>query len=69
MAPLIESFPPSRLQHHIQYTANGRPRKPPMELKDCALKELIQYECDLRGPKNNPRSRVVCEPVLRLFRR
>lgn len=40
-----------------------------MDLKKCELKELIQYECELDGPKQDPRSKVVCEPVLRLFRR
>lgn len=70
MAPLVETFHPSRLQQHLQYTAEGKLRKTPVDLKkDCELKELIQYECDLRGPKESPRSKVVCEPVLRLFRR
>ncbi|KAK5120675.1 hypothetical protein LTR85_006033 [Meristemomyces frigidus] len=68
MAPLVEAFHPARLQQHVQYHLNGKARKPPVDLKQCKLKELIQYECDLRGPKENPRSRVVCEPLLRLFR-
>ncbi|KAK4539639.1 hypothetical protein LTR36_010465 [Oleoguttula mirabilis] len=68
MAPLVEAFHPARLQQHVQYHPNGKARKPPVDLKQCELKELIQYECDLRGPKENPRSRVVCEPLLRLFR-
>jgi len=68
MAPPVETFHPSRLQQHVQYQANGKVCKTPVDLKQCALKELIQYECDLNGPKQDPRSKVVCEPVLRLFR-
>lgn len=68
MAPMVETFPPARLQQHAQYLPNGKARKPSVELKDCELKELIQYECELRGPRESPRSKIVCEPVLRLFR-
>ncbi|KAK4897131.1 hypothetical protein LTR27_005024 [Elasticomyces elasticus] len=69
MAPLVETFHPARLQQHIQYQADGKVRKPPVDLKQCALKELIQYECDLRGPLDDPKSKVVCDPVLKLFRK
>lgn len=69
MAPLVEAFPPSRLEQHIQYTPSGRRRKPPINLKDCELKEMVQYFCDLDGPNEDPRSKVVCEPVLRMFRK
>jgi hypothetical protein len=69
MAPMVESFPASQLESRIQYVPNGRRRKPPVDLKDCELKELLQYHCDLNGPPNDPRSRVVCEPILRLFRK
>ncbi|TKA38361.1 hypothetical protein B0A54_10652 [Friedmanniomyces endolithicus] len=68
MAPPIETFHPARLQQQIQHHANGKLRKPLVDLKQCDLKELLQYECDLRGPKEDPRSKIVCEPVLRLFR-
>ncbi len=68
MAPPIETFHPARLQQQVQHYANGKVRKPPVDLKQCELKELLQYECDLRGPKEDPRSKIVCEPVLRLFR-
>lgn len=68
MAPIVEAFPPSRLQQHVQYKPDGKAQKPPVDLKQCELKEMIQYECELRGPKKDPRSKVVCEPLLRLFR-
>lgn len=69
MAPLVESFPASQLASRIQYVPNGKRRKPPVDLKDCELKELLQYHCDLNGPKNDPKSVVECEPVMRLFRK
>lgn len=69
MAPLVESFPASQLASRIQYVPNGQRRKPPVDLKDCELKELLQYHCDLNGPKSDPRSSVECEPILRLFRK
>jgi len=65
---MVEAFPPSRLQQHVQYKYNGKAQKPPVDLQKCKLKELIQYECELSGPRNDPNSKVVCEPVLRLFR-
>ena len=69
MAPVVESFPASQLASRIQYVPNGKRRKPPVDLKDCELKELLQYHCDLNGPRNDPKSAVECEPVLRLFRK
>nr|POF01317.1 hypothetical protein CFP56_21265 [Quercus suber] len=68
MAPHVEVFDASRLDHAIQYKPNGRRHRPNIDLKACALKELLQYECDLNGPRHDPRTKVVCEPVLRLFR-
>jgi hypothetical protein len=69
MAPLVEAFPPSQLEERIQTKLNGKVQKPPIELKQCQLKEMMQYMCDLDGPKNDPQSRVVCEPILRTFRK
>lgn len=69
MAPLTGTFHPSDLQDRVQYVANGKRRKPGVDLKTCELRQLLQYSCDLRGPKMNPKSKVVCEPVLRLFRK
>lgn len=69
MAPLTEAFHPSDLQNRVQYVPNGKRRKRGVDLKKCELKELLQYSCDLKGPKNDPKSYVVCEPVLRLFRK
>ncbi|KAF2857471.1 hypothetical protein K470DRAFT_260768 [Piedraia hortae CBS 480.64] len=38
------------------------------KLLNCPLKQLVQYECDLRGPREDPKSKVYCEPVIRFFR-
>lgn len=69
MAPLVESFPTSQLETRAQYVPNGKRRKPPVDLKDCELKELIQYKCDLNGPPEDPKSKVTCEGIQRLFRK
>lgn len=70
MAPLTEAFPPWKLESKINITADGKARKPAIRnLKDCALKELLQYDCELRGPRGDPKTGVVCKPIVRLFRR
>lgn len=69
MAPIIEAFPPWQLGQRVNLTTAGKTRKDPVDLEKCALKELVQYECQLKGPKENPRSVVVCAPIVRLFRR
>jgi hypothetical protein len=69
MAPMIEAFHATELAERVKYKPDGQFHKPRVDLKDCALKELIQYDCQLQGPKNSPSSKVVCEPVLRLFRK
>ncbi|KAH9836028.1 putative mitochondrial export protein Som1 [Teratosphaeria destructans] len=68
MAPLVETVPLSQLEKRLQYQPDGKRRKEPVNLKDCALKELIQFECDIVGPRRDPRSKVVCQPILRFFR-
>ena len=69
MAPLVECFPTSQIETRAQYVANGKRRKPPVDLKDCELKELIQYKCDLNGPYSDPKSKISCEGIQRLFRK
>lgn len=70
MAPLVETFPPEELSARINKLPNGKTRKPAVAdlAKECKLKELLQYNCDLNGPKEDPKSKIVCDPVLRLFR-
>lgn len=70
MPPLVEAFDSSELSERVNQLPSGKARKPQIkDLKECALKEMIQYNCELNGPKQDPASKVVCEPVLRLFRK
>lgn len=68
MAPLVEAFHPSQLQSRVQSKPDGKKRKSTVDLKQCELRELIQYACDTRGDPHARDSRVFCDPVLRLFR-
>jgi hypothetical protein len=69
MAPLVEAFAASTLQSHINTLPNGKARKPPVDLEKCELKEMKQYFCDLDGPREDPRSKIVCEEFVRSFRK
>jgi inner membrane protease subunit SOM1 len=70
MPPLVEVFGSSELAQRVNHLPNGKARKPPVEnLKKCELREMFQYNCDLDGPKEDPASKIVCSPVLRLFRK
>lgn len=69
MAPPVEAFPAWQLPARVQYGPDGKRRKQAVDLRECQLKEMVQYACELRGTKNNPRSKVVCEPIVRLFRK
>ncbi|KAG8624941.1 hypothetical protein KVT40_006692 [Elsinoe batatas] len=68
MPPPVEAFPAWQLPARVQYTPDGKKRKGTVDLRECKLKEMVQYACDLKGPRSNPRSMVVCEPIVRLFR-
>lgn len=69
MPPLVEVFPASDLAPRVNDLASGKKRKPAVaDLKHCELKEMIQYNCNLNGPREDATSKVVCQPVLRLFR-
>jgi len=68
MAPPIEEFLPAQLEQKLQYTTNGKLRKSPVELKKCKLMEMVQYMCEVSN-RNDPNAVVVCQPVVRLFRR
>ncbi|KAF2840249.1 hypothetical protein M501DRAFT_1002564 [Patellaria atrata CBS 101060] len=69
MAPPLEPFPSSDLPKKLPYSATGKYLKPqPGPLSECKLLELVQYNCDL-AEKDNPNAVVICEAVVRLFRR
>lgn len=69
MAPLVEAFHPSQLGNRVQIKNDGKRQRPPIDLKKCELKEMIQYHCELDGPQENPKTKVVCDPILRSFRK
>lgn len=69
MAPPVASFEAQDLDKYLQILPNGQRRKPQADLQKCELKEMLQYNCDLGGPRSSATSRIVCEAVLRLFRR
>jgi hypothetical protein len=66
MTPPIEVFPASQLPYRVMVTVDGKRRKGPTIdlLRDCELKEISQYKC-----YPDQRNRVVCEEVVRLFRK
>lgn len=67
MSPPTELFPASELEWRIQGLPNGRRRKgTKLDLKECELMELVQYDCVLGAKRNSP---VRCFPVERLFRK
>lgn len=69
MAPPYTLFPTDELPDHIQtIQKNGkkRRRKDPIDLKQCELMQMMQYDCQAR---KTPKPHVVCYEYLRLFRR
>lgn len=70
MAPELESFHCSELLEHIHTLPNGKRRKgPAINLNDCELMELVQYECRLKGKPKSAESVIQCFPLTKLFRR
>jgi hypothetical protein len=70
MTPPLPILSLSELESQINVLPNGKARKPPIKLSDCALKELVQYKCNLSVPKDGSKEppTIVCEPVVRLLR-
>lgn len=68
MAPPTPIHPLSALETQINVLPNGKPRKPPVRLADCALKELVQYKCNIEVDEKTRKPSVICEPVVRLLR-
>jgi len=69
MTPPIESFPASELPDRVQVTMKGRRRKRPVDMRNCELLEMLQYSCWIDGDERKPGAKVICDPVVRLFRR
>jgi hypothetical protein len=70
MAPPTPTYPVSALPTEINTLANGKARKPPIKnLKDCALKEMVQYKCNVQRPNiKGGEPIILCDPVVRMFR-
>ncbi|KAL7772445.1 hypothetical protein CFE70_002404 [Pyrenophora teres f. teres 0-1] len=51
MSPPLTMIHPSELEAAINVLPNGKPRKPPINLGDCELKELVQYKCNIQKPE------------------
>jgi inner membrane protease subunit SOM1 len=70
MPPPLPVHSLSDLESQINVLPNGKARKPPVKLSDCALKELVQYKCNISIPKGDKKKPpiIVCEPVVRLLR-
>jgi len=70
MAPPLDPFLSTDLDWRVQVQANGKRRKQPIELEKCALKEIVQYDCQVQHEDVNDKvGRIVCTPIVRLFRR
>lgn len=69
MAPPTPIYALSVLESQVNVLPNGKPRKPPVRLADCALKELMQYKCNVEKPRQKGQQpAIICEPVVRLLR-
>jgi hypothetical protein len=68
MAPATPIHSLSALESRVNVLPNGKPRKPPVRLGDCALKELVQYKCNIEVSEKTRKPNVICEPVVRLLR-
>ena len=68
MAPATRIHGLSALEAQINVLPNGKPRKPAVRLGDCALKELVQYKCNISVSEATRKPNVVCEPLVRLLR-
>ncbi|EMD90260.1 hypothetical protein COCC4DRAFT_57053 [Bipolaris maydis ATCC 48331] len=70
MAPPVSAIPVSELEAQLNTLPSGRARNPPIALSECALKELVQYKCNVQpAEKRGGVPTVVCEPVVRMLRR
>jgi hypothetical protein len=70
MAPPISTISVSELETSINALPSGKRRNPPVNLSDCALKELVQYKCNLGSQKKKDAAQsVICEPLVHLLRR
>ncbi|RAH66867.1 uncharacterized protein BO66DRAFT_394380 [Aspergillus aculeatinus CBS 121060] len=73
MAPLVPVFHAETLPEHVNISTKNfqekRRKGGPVELEKCQLLEMVQYSCNPpQGGIPKP-GVIVCQPVVRLFRR
>ncbi|KAI5257940.1 hypothetical protein E4T42_00691 [Aureobasidium subglaciale] len=70
MAPTVHPFHPADLETHVKKLPTGKLRKPDKSqpLQDCALMEIMQFECQVKAHKKHKMGIVTCEPIQRVFR-
>ncbi|CAL5867947.1 uncharacterized protein PFLUO_LOCUS2170 [Penicillium psychrofluorescens] len=73
MAPLVPVFSAETLPDHVNTVRRNfqekRRKGPAIDLKECALLEMMQYSCNPPQDGIPQPGAVVCKPVVRLFRR
>jgi hypothetical protein len=73
MAPLVPVFSAETLPEHVNITQRNfqdkRRKGPDINLKECALLEMIQYSCNPPSGEIPQPGVITCKPVVRLFRR
>ncbi|ODH34499.1 hypothetical protein ACO22_03098 [Paracoccidioides brasiliensis] len=69
---LLHPFPTSALPTALLTTSKKyreTPRKPPVDLLQCPLMEMVQYSCNPPNKEVPAPGIIECESVVRLFRR
>ncbi|KAJ5299995.1 hypothetical protein N7476_011552 [Penicillium atrosanguineum] len=73
MAPLVPVFSAETLHDHVNITQRNfqdkRRKGPEINLKECALLEMMQYSCNPPSGEIPQPGVITCKPVVRLFRR
>jgi len=62
--PPLHSFPVEELEKRVNINEKGKKRKSPVNLDECKLMQMVQYDCRVVKKTNE----VQCQPLLRLFR-
>jgi hypothetical protein len=60
----VKSFSVSELEKHVNINEKGKKRKPAVNLEECKLMQMVQYNCEVVKRTKE----VECRPILRLFR-
>jgi hypothetical protein len=73
MAPLVPVFSTESLPERVNTVRRNfqdkRRKGHQVDLKDCQLLEMTQYSCNPPQEGVPEAGRVVCKPIVRLFRR